>query len=74
MVLTDLEHLFSFGYFFNCAYLLLRKLQANSSEALGVEVAVVDQYLMESAKKLKGLFPEWADITAYSSFMSSYKF
>ncbi|KAA8533304.1 hypothetical protein F0562_033163 [Nyssa sinensis] len=49
-------------------------LEASSSEALRVEVAVLDQYLMESTKKLKGLFPTWADVSAYSSYMSSYVF
>ncbi|XP_059633546.1 uncharacterized protein LOC132276224 [Cornus florida] len=49
-------------------------LEASSSEALRIDVAVIDQDLTESAKKLKGLFPKWADVTAYSSFMSSYLF
>jgi len=39
-----------------------------------VEVAVVDQVLDDEAQRLKGLFPDWADVTAYSSFMSSYIF
>ncbi|XP_060189203.1 uncharacterized protein LOC132618157 isoform X2 [Lycium barbarum] len=47
-------------------------LEANSSEAIKVDVAVVDQYLTKSAAKLKGLFPDWIDVTAYSSFMSTY--
>ncbi|KAK4423941.1 60S ribosomal protein L17-2 [Sesamum alatum] len=34
-------------------------LEANSSEPLRVDVAVVDQHLTESAKKLKGLFPRF---------------
>uniref|UniRef100_A0A5B6ZB01 Putative endoplasmic reticulum metallopeptidase 1 n=1 Tax=Davidia involucrata TaxID=16924 RepID=A0A5B6ZB01_DAVIN len=49
-------------------------LEASSSEVLRIEVAVIDQYLMESAKKLKGLFPDWVDVIAYSSFMSTYVF
>lgn len=49
-------------------------LEANNSEAIKVDVAVVDQYLTESAAKLKGLFPYWVDVTAFSSFMSTYVF
>ncbi|KAM5568193.1 hypothetical protein ABKV19_015984 [Rosa sericea] len=49
-------------------------LEANSSEDLRVEVAVVDQYMVDEAKKLKGLFPEWVDVVAYSGFLSSYIF
>ncbi|XP_052205121.1 uncharacterized protein LOC127809959 isoform X2 [Diospyros lotus] len=49
-------------------------LEASSSEAIRIEVAVLDQYLWESASKLKGLFPEWMDVIAYTSFMSSYVF
>ncbi|XP_004310069.1 PREDICTED: endoplasmic reticulum metallopeptidase 1 [Fragaria vesca subsp. vesca] len=49
-------------------------LEANSSEELRVEVAVVDQYMVDDAKKLKGLFPEWVDVVAYSGFLSSYIF
>ncbi|XP_016569795.1 endoplasmic reticulum metallopeptidase 1 isoform X3 [Capsicum annuum] len=49
-------------------------LEANSSEAIKVDVAVVDQYLTESAAKLKGVFPNWIDVTAFSSFMSTYVF
>jgi hypothetical protein len=49
-------------------------LEANSSEDLRVEVGVVEQYLMESTNKLKGLFPNWVDVIAYSSFLSSYTF
>lgn len=49
-------------------------MQANSSEAIKVDVAVVDQYLTESAAKLKGVFPNWIDVTAFSSFMSTYVF
>lgn len=48
--------------------------QANSDEDLRVEVAALDQYMVGSAKKLKGLFPDWVDVVAYSSFMSSYVF
>ncbi|XP_062157148.1 uncharacterized protein LOC133864743 isoform X2 [Alnus glutinosa] len=50
-------------------------LEASSSEEdLRVEVAVLDQNLFDPAKKLKSLFPDWVDVTAYSSFMSSYIF
>lgn len=49
-------------------------LEANSSETLTVEVMVLDQYMVESTKKLKGLFPDWVDVTAYSSFISSYTY
>ncbi|PON82841.1 hypothetical protein TorRG33x02_214150 [Trema orientale] len=49
-------------------------LEASDGEDLRVEVAVLDQYLVGAAKKLKGLFPDWVDVTAYSSFMSSYVF
>ncbi|KAF7813617.1 endoplasmic reticulum metallopeptidase 1 isoform X1 [Senna tora] len=49
-------------------------LEANSSQALRVELAVIDQKLVEPAKRLKGLFPEWVDVVAYSGFLSSYSF
>ncbi|XP_030496880.2 uncharacterized protein LOC115712690 isoform X1 [Cannabis sativa] len=49
-------------------------LEANSGEDLRVEVAVLDQYMVGDAKKLKGLFPDWVDVVAYSSFVSSYVF
>ncbi|KAG6759134.1 hypothetical protein POTOM_035602 [Populus tomentosa] len=49
-------------------------LEASGSDDLRVEVAVVDQVLDDEAQRLKGLFPDWADVTAYSSFMSSYIF
>ncbi|XXG50237.1 hypothetical protein AAC387_Pa02g4285 [Persea americana] len=49
-------------------------LEANSSEALRVDLAVLDQYLVDDLRKLKDLFPSWVDVTAYSSFMSSYLF
>ena len=52
----------------------LWKVQASNSDDLRVEVAVVDQVLDDEARRLKGLFPEWADVIAYSSFMSSYFF
>ncbi|KAK2985743.1 LOW QUALITY PROTEIN: hypothetical protein RJ640_005443 [Escallonia rubra] len=45
----------------------------HSSADIRIDVAVVHQYLMESAKKLKGLFPDWVDVIAYSSFLSTYK-
>ncbi|KAB1225806.1 Endoplasmic reticulum metallopeptidase 1 [Morella rubra] len=49
-------------------------LEASSSEDLRVEVAVLDQKLSDAAKKLKSLFPDWMDVIAYSSFLSSYIF
>ncbi|KAJ4959938.1 hypothetical protein NE237_019848 [Protea cynaroides] len=49
-------------------------LEANSSEPLRVDVAVLDQHLVESSRKLKSLFPSWVDVIAYSSFLSSYVF
>lgn len=54
--------------------MVVTKLQVNSDEELRVDVAVVDQYLVDEAKKLTGLLPEWADVIAYSSFLSSYVF
>lgn len=47
-------------------------LEANSSESLRVDVAVLDQYLVDSTKKLKSLFPSWADLTAFTTFFSTY--
>ncbi|CAD5163629.1 unnamed protein product [Musa acuminata subsp. malaccensis] len=47
-------------------------LEANSSEALRMDVAVLDQYLVDDTKKLKSFFPSWADVTAFSTFFSSY--
>ncbi|XP_010314171.1 uncharacterized protein [Solanum lycopersicum] len=49
-------------------------LEANSSESIKIDVAVVDQYLTESAAKLKAIFPDWVDVTAFSSFISAYVF
>ncbi|XP_057530899.1 uncharacterized protein LOC130809230 [Amaranthus tricolor] len=49
-------------------------LEANSSEPLRVEVAVLDQYMVQEAKELKLRFPDWVDVVAYTSFMSSYSF
>lgn len=51
---------------------VLHELQANSSEALRLDVAVLDQYLVDDTKKLKSFFPSWADVTAFSTFFSSY--
>lgn len=48
--------------------------QANSTEPLKVEVAVLDQYMVQEAKELKLRFPDWVDVVAYTSFMSSYSF
>ncbi|ERN09980.1 hypothetical protein AMTR_s00013p00220950 [Amborella trichopoda] len=49
-------------------------LEANSSEALRVDLGVLDQYLVEKTRKLKGHFPAWMDVIAYSSFLSSYTY
>ncbi|XVF02740.1 hypothetical protein REPUB_Repub04eG0200100 [Reevesia pubescens] len=49
-------------------------LEASNSGDLRVDVTVLDQILVDEAKKLKKLFPAWADVTAYSSFLSSYIF
>ncbi|GMH01502.1 hypothetical protein Nepgr_003341 [Nepenthes gracilis] len=49
-------------------------LEANGSQPLRVDVAIIDQYLVEETKKLKGLFPDWVDVTAYTSFMSTHLF
>ncbi|KAF3341646.1 endoplasmic reticulum metallopeptidase 1 [Carex littledalei] len=48
-------------------------LEANTSEPLNVDLAVLDQYLTASASELKSLFPEWVDITAFSTFYSTYR-
>ncbi|GFP88377.1 endoplasmic reticulum metallopeptidase 1 [Phtheirospermum japonicum] len=42
-------------------------LEASSSEPLRVDVAVVDLFLTEPTKKLKGLFPSWMDITTFTN-------
>ncbi|KAE8732073.1 NADH-ubiquinone oxidoreductase 11 kDa subunit [Hibiscus syriacus] len=49
-------------------------LEASNTGDLRVDLAVLDQVLVDEAKKLKGLFPPWADVTAFSSFMSTYVF
>ncbi|GMN49226.1 hypothetical protein TIFTF001_018385 [Ficus carica] len=49
-------------------------LEASNGEDLRVEVAVLDQHMVDASKKLKGLFPDWVDVIAYSSFLSSYVF
>ncbi|CBI33375.3 unnamed protein product, partial [Vitis vinifera] len=49
-------------------------LEASSSKEIRVEVVVLYQYMVDAGKKLKGLFPSWVDVTAYSSFLSSYVF
>ncbi|CAH9132068.1 unnamed protein product [Cuscuta epithymum] len=49
-------------------------LEASSSEEIRVEVGVIDQHLTERQLKLKGLFPDWVDVTAYTSFRSTYVF
>lgn len=48
--------------------------EASSSEALKIDVAVLDQRLDKRAMKLKQCFPPWVDVIAYSSFLSSYVF
>ncbi|XWS34580.1 hypothetical protein CRYUN_Cryun21dG0050400 [Craigia yunnanensis] len=49
-------------------------LEASNSGDLRVDVSVLDQILVDEAKKLKTLFPSWADVTVYSNFLSSYIF
>ncbi|XP_020580658.1 endoplasmic reticulum metallopeptidase 1 isoform X2 [Phalaenopsis equestris] len=49
-------------------------LEANSSEALRVDLAVLDQHIFNDTRKLKGLFPTWVDTTTFSSFLSTYYF
>ncbi|KAM7251325.1 hypothetical protein ACFE04_023208 [Oxalis oulophora] len=49
-------------------------LESDGSESLRVDLAVVDQKMTKDANKLKGLFPNWADLTAYSCFLSTYIF
>ncbi|GAB2297617.1 hypothetical protein Dimus_031709 [Dionaea muscipula] len=49
-------------------------LEANSSQSLRVDVAVLDQYLLEETDTISGHFPDWVDVIAYTSFMSSYLF
>ncbi|XP_022962144.1 endoplasmic reticulum metallopeptidase 1-like isoform X1 [Cucurbita moschata] len=49
-------------------------LEAESEENLRIDVAVLDQQLTNEVKRLKSLFPDWVDVTAYSSFMSTYTF
>lgn len=47
-------------------------LEANSTESLRIDVAVLDQFLVDSTKKLKSLFPSWADLTVFTTFFSTY--
>ncbi|CAM0905642.1 unnamed protein product [Alopecurus aequalis] len=47
-------------------------LEANSSEQLRIDVAVLDQFLVDSTKELKSLFPSWADMTVFTTFFSTY--
>uniref|UniRef100_A0A8I7B2S2 Peptidase M28 domain-containing protein n=1 Tax=Hordeum vulgare subsp. vulgare TaxID=112509 RepID=A0A8I7B2S2_HORVV len=47
-------------------------LEANSSEPLRIDVAVLDQFLVDSTKELKSLFPSWADMTVFTTFFSTY--
>ncbi|XP_071690909.1 uncharacterized protein [Rutidosis leptorrhynchoides] len=49
-------------------------LETNSPGDIRIEVGVVEQYLMESMKNLKSRFPNWVDIIAFSSFLSTYTF
>lgn len=48
--------------------------QASSEEEVRVDVGVLDQRIDEETKHLKGLFPRWADVIAYTSFLSTYFF
>lgn len=48
--------------------------EANNSDPLRIDVAVLDQYLLDSTKRLKNVFPDWADVVSFSSFLSSYYF
>ncbi|KAG6405705.1 hypothetical protein SASPL_133297 [Salvia splendens] len=47
-------------------------LEANTTEPLRIDVAVLDLHITEQTKELKGLFPSWMDVTAFTSFLSSY--
>ncbi|XP_074557502.1 uncharacterized protein LOC141813432 [Curcuma longa] len=47
-------------------------LEANNSESLRMDVAVLDQYLVNDTQRLKSSFPSWADMTAFTTFFSSY--
>lgn len=47
-------------------------LEASTSEPLRVDVAVLDQYLVDSTKELKSHFPSWADMTVFTTFFSTY--
>lgn len=47
-------------------------LEASASEPLRVDVAVLDQYLVDSTKELKSHFPSWADMTVFTTFFSTY--
>lgn len=49
-------------------------LEASSEEEVRVDVAVLDQRLDEETIHLKGLFPKWSDVIAYTSFLSTYLF
>ncbi|XP_022997062.1 endoplasmic reticulum metallopeptidase 1-like isoform X2 [Cucurbita maxima] len=49
-------------------------LEAESEEKLRIDVAVLDQQLTNEVKRLRSLFPDWVDVIAYSSFMSTYTF
>ncbi|KFK41146.1 hypothetical protein AALP_AA2G091500 [Arabis alpina] len=49
-------------------------LEASSEEEVRVDVAVFDQRIDEETKHLKGIFPIWADVIAYTSFFSTYFF
>lgn len=47
-------------------------LEASSSEALRVDLSVLDQKLVGPAKTLKNAFPNWVDVVGYSNFLSTY--
>lgn len=65
-----------FRVFINKSFLnyIFVNLQTNSPGDIRIEVGVVEQYLMESMKNLKGRFPNWVDVIAFSSFLSTYTF
>ncbi|CAN1152416.1 Endoplasmic reticulum metallopeptidase 1 [Linum perenne] len=47
---------------------------SNLEEKLRVDMGVIDQAMVKETEKLKGLFPDWVDVTAYTGFVSSYVF
>ncbi|XP_078441652.1 Zn-dependent exopeptidases superfamily protein [Wolffia australiana] len=47
-------------------------LEAPTSEKLRVDLALLDQYILDEPKTLLRLFPDWADVIASTSFLSTY--